>query len=89
MMLYKAVNDCLPGARLQIVHSLARGYNRRVTGGDVTLDERTVERLKSYMKDLVGRDIRFERKERLTSDVAEYFPPSGGWMTGAPASDAS
>ena len=77
MMLYKAVNDCLPGARLQIVHSLARGYNCRVTGGDVTLDERTVERLKSYMKDLVGRDIRFERKERLTSDVAEIFRRQG------------
>ncbi len=43
----------------------------------MTLDERTVERLKSYMKDLVGRDIRFERKERLTSDVAEIFRRQG------------
>ena len=62
MMLYKAVNDCLPGARLQIVQCLRGAITAGVTGGDVTLTERTVERLKSYMKDLVGRDIRFERK---------------------------
>lgn len=77
MMLYKAVNDCMPGARLQIVHSLAHGYNCRVTGEGVRLDAATVARLKDYMLGLVARDIRFERKERLTSDVAEIFRRQG------------
>ena len=33
--------------------------------------------LKAYMKELVGRNIPFERKERLTSDVIKIFEKQG------------
>lgn len=76
MMLYRAVSACYPGARLNIVHSVSRGYYCRLTG-DVTVSDSVVDTLKRYMQDLVRRDVAFERKERLTSDVIRIFERQG------------
>lgn len=76
MMLYKSVVDLFPGVRLIIEHSISRGYYCRLTG-DITVNKDVVARLKARMTELVKRDIKFERKERLTSDVIKIFEKQG------------
>lgn len=75
MMLYKAVSEAFPGARLSVEHSISQGYYCRLHGVDVTPE--VVDRLKRLMQDLAARDITFERKERLTVDVKEMFRRQG------------
>ena len=76
MMLYRAVAALYPGVRLIIEHSVSRGYYCRLTG-DINVDGSVVDSLKTYMRDLVKRDLPFERKERLTTDVIAIFEKQG------------
>lgn len=80
MMLYRALTEVMPGARLRIEHSVSGGYFCRLfdTGGkiiNVTAD--LAGRLKEVMHRLVEADIPFERKERLTRDIIEKFRAEG------------
>lgn len=79
MMLYHAVTALLPGATLSIEHSLARGYFCRITGGESPFkpDQALADRLKSHIRDLIARDLPFERFERRTTDVIEIFRQQG------------
>lgn len=76
MMLYRAVVALYPGVRLDIEHSVSRGYYCRLRG-DITVTAEVVNNLKDYMHDLVKRDLCFERKERLTTDVISIFKKQG------------
>lgn len=75
MMLYRAVTECYPGARLNICHSISHGYYCKLN--DVEVTDEVVDRLKNAMRRLVERDIPFERKERLAKDVKEMFRAEG------------
>lgn len=75
MMLYRAVTELYPQARLKICHSVSNGYYCRLHGVEVT--PQVVDNLKDTMAKLVERDIPFERKERLTADVKEMFRRQG------------
>lgn len=72
MMLYKAVDVCLPGAELRIEHSVSRGYYCTLRNV-ATPDASTVARLREYMNTLAHRDIPFERHEQTTPDVISIF----------------
>ncbi len=76
MLLSKAVQDCYPGARLVIEHSLSKGYYCRIFGIE-KIDQETASRLKERMRELVELDLTFERKERLRTDVIEIFRRQG------------
>ncbi len=86
MMLYYAVKKGFPGLRLRIEHSIAGGYYCRLftsqkENQDTTLNlspapeemPEITSRLLEIMRDIQRRDIPFERKERLTSDIIEKF----------------
>lgn len=76
MVLYRAVTRLYPGARLSIEHSISRGYYCRLRGaGEVTPD--MVAALSAEMRAIVERDLTFERREELTSDVIEIFRRQG------------
>lgn len=75
MMLYRAVVECYPGTRLNICHSISKGYYCRLD--NVEVNDEVVEKLRAAMTRLVERDIPFERKERLTVDVKEMFRAEG------------
>lgn len=77
MMLYKAVTECCPaGTQLRIEHSISRGLYCRLIG-DVNITLELVDQLRNKMDELVKRNIPFERKERLTSDVIKIFEQQG------------
>lgn len=75
MILYKAVTRLWPGARLNICHSISRGYLCRISG--VTANEENASAIRAAMREIVAEDIPFERKERLTADVIEMFRRQG------------
>lgn len=75
MMLYRAVVECYPGTRLNICHSISKGYYCRLD--NMTVTDEVVATLRKKMMELADRDIPFERKERLTVDVREMFRAEG------------
>ena len=77
MMLYKAVSDILPGARLKIEHSISHGYFCRLLDIDGPLTPETVVKLRHRMHELVRADYRFVRKERMSEHVADIFRSQG------------
>lgn len=76
MVLYLAITRLYPGVRLTIEHSISQGYYCRLHG-DITPDAGVVGRLRDEMRRIVEADLRFVRKERLTSDVIEKFRDQG------------
>lgn len=77
MMLYHAVNSCLPEARLQIEQSISHGIFCRVSGTDRIVDDEMALRLKEKMTELVKRDIPFEHIERRTPEAIDTFRRQG------------
>ncbi len=76
MILYKAVCDILPGTRLRIEHSIARGNYCRLEG-TTSISEDVVAPILNRMKEIVSQDIPFIRKEQLTEDVIKIFDRQG------------
>ena len=88
MMLYCAVKHEFPEMRLRIEHSIAGGYYCRLFKGESVENPHTdapgveqipaiVDRLRETMRSLCLRDVEFERKERLTSDIIGKFRDAG------------
>lgn len=75
MMLYKAVTEVAPGARLRVAHSIARGYYCRLDGAEVT--EALLARLMEVMRRLVSENLPFMRHEQPTAKVREIFQSQG------------
>lgn len=76
MMLYKAVRTQAPGLCLRIEHSISKGYFCRLVDGNGKVAHLTAELIDRIYKEMCAMrdaDIRFERKERLTSDVIRLF----------------
>lgn len=76
MMLYKALTEVCPGARLRIEHSISRGCYCRVDG-PCEVNETMRVALLAAMRRLVERDLPFRRHEQLTADVIEMFRVQG------------
>ena len=79
MMLYKAVNEVMPGITLKIDHSIAGGHYCRLMRQqeNVVADKELVEKISERMQALVETDISFKRHERLTTDVVEMYRRQG------------
>ena len=77
MMLYKAVDNILPGLRLKMEHSVSKGIYCHLfsleTGNIFEPSEKQVAELRNEMKRLRDADIPFKRKERLTEDALKLF----------------
>ena len=76
MVLYRAVSRVCPHARLNIRHSLSRGYYCRL-GNSVECTPELIKAISAEMHSLIRRDIPFERHEALTEDVLHIFEAQG------------
>ncbi len=79
MMLYKAIEELLPGALLRIEHSMSSGYFCRIIKDDrhVAVDEKFANDIIDHLQKLCDTNIPFRRKEHLTKDVIEIFRRQG------------
>lgn len=79
MMLYKAVEEVMPGVTLRIEHSMSTGnYCRLLKDNEpVSLSEEIIDELLAHLRKLADTNISFHRHERLTSDVIKVFRKQG------------
>ncbi len=77
MVLYKAITDLFPGKRLRIEHSISGGFYCKIKHDEELLTPENIERIKARMQEIIDQDIKFVRRERLTSDVVEMFRKQG------------
>ncbi len=77
MVLYKAVNDLYPGKRLCIQHSISNGHYCQIKHEEHFLTPEAITSLKQRMREIIDADIKFVRRERLTTDVIEMFRKQG------------
>ena len=77
MVLYKAIEDLFPGKRLRIEHSISGGFYCKIKHNEELLTPENIERIKARMQEIVDQDIKFVRRERLTTDVVEMFRKQG------------
>ena len=79
MVLYRAITDLFPGATLRFEHSISRGYYGRLLseGNTLVLSDDQIGEIRRAMRRIGERDIPFERKEKLTTDVIEIFRHQG------------
>ena len=76
MMLFRAVCAVLPGAKLVMEHSIARGYYCRIDGV-CGISEEVLDQIKEYMVGLHRADLPIERNMALTKDVMKIFEEEG------------
>lgn len=79
MMLYKAVEEVMPGARLLIEHSMAGGHFCRIfrDGSLVPITDGVAADLLDHLRRMHASDIPFRRKEHRTADVIDIFRRQG------------
>ena len=77
MVLYKAIVDLFPGKRLRIEHSISGGFYCTIKHDEKLLTSENIEKIKAQMQKIVDQDIKFVRRERLTTDVVEMFRKQG------------
>lgn len=75
MMLYKAVEEVMPGVTLRIEHSMSKGHYCRLLKDEavVSVTQETVDVLLAHLRNLRDTNIPFRRKERMTKDAIEIF----------------
>lgn len=75
-VLYKAVNDHYPGARLRIGMPVSNGYycTLNIQGG---VTDEIVNSLRSYMQDIIQQNLRFRRVTCHTADAIDLFRQQG------------
>ena len=80
-VLYKAVEDLLPGVRLVIEAPVSKGYFFTLrfaeTNDEYPVSLEIVQRLKTRIKEILAENHRFHRIEAPTAEVAKLFRERG------------
>lgn len=77
MILYRATQKLYPHSRLNIAHSISRGYYCQLTGEGIKLDDKSIKLISDEMRKIVDADLPIVYKERLTDDVIKIFNEQG------------
>lgn len=72
-LLFKAVHDLFPNARLTIEHSVSKGIYCEIHGTKDKLSIQNILSIRSRMRELVKKDIPFIKHEEETDAVIEKF----------------
>lgn len=73
-ILYKAVSDVMPNAKLDIEHSISKGLFCRLSEN---CGEHSLNMINQRMREIVEKDIVIERFEEPTKEVIEKFKNAG------------
>ena len=75
MILYRAVVNVCPGAKIRIEHSISGGHYCRLIGKEISTE--IIDTLRAEMRRIVDANLPLVREERLTSEVIEIFKAQG------------
>ena len=76
-LLYAAIREILPHARLRIDHSISKGWYAELEGMKEGWEETHLDRIHQKMLELVAADIPFTRKEIPTPEAVKRFEDNG------------
>ncbi len=76
-VLYAAVKEVLPAARLKVMHGISNGYYCEFEGLKQNITESDVFAIKSEMDRLIARDLPFEKKGIPTQQAVEILKSHG------------
>ncbi len=76
-MMYAAVRELYPEAKLKIDHAISRGYYCEIEDLDRENCESCVFEIKNHMKELVEKNLPFQRKGKQLSRVLEEYMENG------------
>jgi uridine kinase len=76
-ILYKAVHEHFPDAKLRINHSISKGIYCKINGSDAELTLQDVADIKQRMVDIVNDDLPFIRMEEETEEIIRKFETHG------------
>ncbi|MDA3927896.1 MAG: nucleoside kinase, partial [Prolixibacteraceae bacterium] len=72
-LMYAAVKDLFPDAKLKIDHAISRGFYCELEGLEVEFCDNCVNEIKYRMQDLVTENIPYERQEKRLDKVLETY----------------
>lgn len=76
-VLYAAVKDLYPQARLKIDHAISRGYYCELEGIGNSFCDSCVDEIKIRMQEFIAEDIPFIRKGKQLSKILENYNENG------------
>ena len=76
-ILYAAVRNLWPDARLKIDHAISKGYYCEIEGMNRTFREEDVRMINDEMRSIVNQDITIERKMILSETAVELLEKNG------------
>ena len=76
-VLYKAVRELYPDTKLNIEHSVSKGYYCELTEFSKSIDEKNISAIKNKMQEIITADIPFVRNEIKTSEAIEVYKKHG------------
>lgn len=77
MIMYKAVRDLYPNARLRMEHEISGGIFCKLSGCDAEASSEVASAIKGRMQEIVQANYPFERSEIFTSDAIKIFEKEG------------
>lgn len=76
-ILFKAIHDLYPEAKLKILHSISGGKYCEIDNMQETLTQEVVNRICQKMDEIINKDIPFERKEVFTQKAMDMYEKMG------------
>ena len=76
-ILFAAVKNLWPEARLKIDHAISKGYYCRIEELDHQLTEEDIWQVKEEMKSLIHQNLMIERKAMSTEKAIELYEQEG------------
>lgn len=76
-VLQKAVSDVIPGARVQIEHSVSKGFYCDIEGMNESIEYPLIFSIGDRMREIVAENLPIRRDKILTKDVVKMFMDKG------------
>lgn len=76
-ILFKAIHDLYPEAKLKILHSISGGKYCEIDNMQENLTQEVVNRICQKMDEIIKKDIPFERKEVFTQKAMDMYEQMG------------
>ena len=76
-VLQKAVDDVIPGARVQVEHSVSKGFYCEIEGVNDPIELPLIFAIGDKMRQIVAQDLPIRRDKVLTKDVVEIYRNDG------------
>ncbi|MDY0348453.1 MAG: nucleoside kinase, partial [Tenuifilaceae bacterium] len=76
-ILQKAIDDVMPGARVQIKHSVSKGFYCDIEGITDSIEYPLIFSIVDKMREIVAQDLPIRRDKVLTKDAINMFAKSG------------